>query len=103
MNTNPFFSSEKPNFSKVHIRWMIRRDMAEVLAIEADSFEYPWSEDDFIRCLRQRNVIGMVAELDDRIVGFMVYELGVGKSRFLTLPHRTCFAGWASEARWLQN
>ncbi len=37
----------------VHIRWMIRRDMAAVLEIENQSFEYAWSEDDFIRCLRQ--------------------------------------------------
>jgi len=59
----------------VHIRWMIRRDMAEVLDIETESFEFPWSEDDFVRCLRQRNCIGMVAEHDDRVVGFMIYEL----------------------------
>jgi ribosomal-protein-alanine N-acetyltransferase len=60
---------------RAHIRWMIRRDMAEVLEIEADGFEFPWCEDDFIRCLRQRNCIGMVAEQDDRVVGFMIYEL----------------------------
>lgn len=59
----------------VHIRWMIRRDMPEVLDIENSSFEFPWSEDDFIRCLRQRNCIGMVAEYDERVVGFMIYEL----------------------------
>ena len=59
----------------VHIRWMIRRDMPEVLGIETGSFEFPWSEDDFIRCLRQRNCIGMVAEYDERVVGFMIYEL----------------------------
>jgi len=59
-----------------YIRWMIRRDMAEVLGIEMDSFEYPWSEDNFVRCLRQRNVMGMVAENDNEdIVGFMIYEL----------------------------
>ncbi len=59
----------------VHIRWMIRRDMPEVLEIETGSFEFPWSEEDFIRCLRQRNCIGMVAEYDERVVGFMIYEL----------------------------
>ena len=58
-----------------HIRWMIRRDMNEVLEIEKSSFEFPWSEKDFIRCLRQRNCIGMVAEFDERVVGFMIYEL----------------------------
>ncbi len=59
----------------VHIRWMIRRDMPEVLAIEKAGFEFPWSEEEFVRCLRQRNCIGMVAESDDEIVGFMIYEL----------------------------
>ena len=60
---------------RVHIRWMIRRDMSEVLEIEQQSFEFPWSEEDFIRCLRQRNCIGMVAEYEERVVGFMIYEL----------------------------
>jgi len=61
--------------TRVHIRWMIRRDMAEVMDIECESFEFPWSEDDFVRCLRQRNCIGMVAEHDDKVVAFMIYEL----------------------------
>jgi ribosomal-protein-alanine N-acetyltransferase len=60
---------------RVHIRWMIRRDMSEILDIEAQSFEFPWSEDDFVRCLRQRNCIGMVAEHGDQVIGFMIYEL----------------------------
>jgi ribosomal-protein-alanine N-acetyltransferase len=59
----------------VHIRWMIRRDMADVLATEQECFEFPWYEEDFIRCLRQRNCIGMVAEASERVVGFMIYEL----------------------------
>ncbi len=60
---------------RTFIRWMIRRDMPEVLAIENASFEFPWSEDNFILCLRQRNFIGMVAEHNECVVGFMVYEL----------------------------
>src|SRR5262245_62683614 len=68
---------------KVHIRWMIRRDMPEVLAIETDSFEFPWCENDFLRCLRQRNCIGMVAEHEDRVVGFMIYELHKTKLHLL--------------------
>lgn len=59
----------------VNIRCMIRRDMTEVLEIERESFAFHWSEDEFIRCLRQRNCIGMIAEINDRVVGFMVYEL----------------------------
>lgn len=59
----------------VHIRWMIRRDMTAVLEIENDSFPSPWDKETFIRCLRQRNCIGMVAEHDDTVIGYMVYEL----------------------------
>jgi len=69
MSTNP------KQEVQVHIRWMIRRDMPEVLQIETESFEFPWCEEDFIRCLQQRNCIGMVAEINDRVVGFMIYEL----------------------------
>lgn len=58
-----------------HIRWLIRRDMPAVLAIETACFEYPWTEDDFMRCLRNSNCIGMVAELDGDVDGFMIYEL----------------------------
>lgn len=69
----------------VYIRWMVRRDMIEVLQIENESFEFPWSEDDFICCLRQRNCIGMVAEYHERIAGFMIYELNKDFLHVLTL------------------
>lgn len=68
-------SSQQKEQLSDHIRWMIRRDMVDVLEIERGCFEFSWTEDDFIRCLRQRNCIGMVAEYNERIVGFMVYEL----------------------------
>jgi ribosomal-protein-alanine N-acetyltransferase len=68
---------------KIQIRWLIRRDMAEVLAIENACFAHPWSEEDFLCCLRQRNCIGMVAERDHQIVGFMIYELHKSKLRVL--------------------
>ena len=59
----------------VQIRWLIRRDMNTVLDIERASFSTPWSDEDFLCCLRQRNCIGMVAEYDHQILGFMIYEL----------------------------
>jgi [ribosomal protein S18]-alanine N-acetyltransferase len=66
--------------TRVHIRWLIQSDMHQVLAIEHASFEHPWCEEEFSRTLRQRNCIGMVAELSSihdyvpDIAGFMVYE-----------------------------
>ena len=53
------------------------------------SFEFPWSEEDFIRCLRQRNCIGMVAEYEERVVGFMIYELHKNRLHILNFAvHR---------------
>lgn len=81
MNTMPTANAKAP--VRVHIRWMIRRDMPEVLAIEHSSFDFPWCEEEFLRVLRQRNCIGMVAEHGERVVGFMIYELH--KSRLQVL------------------
>ena len=58
----------------VHVRWMVRRDFAEVLAIEEASFEFPWTEEEFRQCLQQPNCLGMVAEYEERVVGFVIYE-----------------------------
>ena len=68
---------------RTQIRWLIRRDMDEVLTIERSSFEFPWTEEEFLCCLRQRNCIGTVAELDHEIVGFMIYELHKSKLNIL--------------------
>lgn len=59
----------------VHIRWMIQRDLDEVLAIENESYQRPWIKEDFLICLRQRNCIGMVAENCNEVIGYALYEL----------------------------
>jgi [ribosomal protein S18]-alanine N-acetyltransferase len=77
--------------ARVHIRWMIRRDMPEVLQTEQESFEFAWTEEDFLRCLRQRNCIGMVAEQGEKVVGFMIYELHKAKLHILNFAvHPGC-------------
>ncbi len=63
--------------NKPHVRWMIKRDMAEVM--EIDRLSHPldeqWDEQAFLAELRQRNVIGMVAEQGDAVVGYFSYSL----------------------------
>jgi [ribosomal protein S18]-alanine N-acetyltransferase len=76
---------------RVHIRWMIRRDMPEVLQTEQESFDYSWTEEDFLRCLRQRNCIGMVAEHGEKVVGFMIYELHKNKLHILNFAVHPAF------------
>lgn len=57
------------------VRWMIRKDHREVVNIDELSHELGWAEEDFVRLLRERNIIGMVAERGEQIVGFMLYAL----------------------------
>jgi ribosomal-protein-alanine N-acetyltransferase len=80
-----------PEQVPIHLRWMIRRDMPEVLTIEQASFTFPWSEDDFVRCLRARNCIGFVAECAERVVGYMVYELQKHRLHLLNLAVHECY------------
>jgi len=61
---------------KPHIRWLIRHDMEEVLAIELEAFgELGWNEQDFLSMLRQRITIGMVVDIEDHVRGYMIYDL----------------------------
>jgi len=57
------------------IRWLVQRDMADVVDMERDSYEYPWSEADFINALRQCGCIGIVAEQRRSVVAFCIYEV----------------------------
>lgn len=58
-----------------HIRWMTSRDLHPVALIEAATFAEPCTAREVYRTLRSRTCIGMVAEINDRIDGYMVYEL----------------------------
>ena len=60
--------------------------MDEVLRIERASFEKPWTEEEFLCCLRQRNCIGGVVEdVSCDVRGFMIYELHRSTLRILNL------------------
>jgi [ribosomal protein S18]-alanine N-acetyltransferase len=77
----------------IDIRWTIRRDMPAICAFEEASWRVDTyrqaspmlREDDFVNWLRQRNCIGMSAELDGRTVGSMVYALERGSIDLLYL------------------
>lgn len=65
---------------------MIRRDLAEVLQIEYDSYPNDfWSEKDLIEHLRERNCIGMTLEDGEKVVGYMVYLLHKTKLEIIRL------------------
>ena len=53
----------------------MRSDLPEVLSIEHRGTSDPWNQNDLERSIRQRNCIGMVAEIGEKVVGHMIYEL----------------------------
>jgi ribosomal-protein-alanine N-acetyltransferase len=60
----------------VMLDWLeLPKHIAQIMAIEIQSTEFPWTEEDFVRYLSQRCCIGMVAENEKRVVGYMIYEL----------------------------
>jgi ribosomal-protein-alanine N-acetyltransferase len=59
--------------SKIHIRWMCGRDVYPSIVAD-DSFD-AWTEQNLRRCLKKKNCIGVVGEIDDRVVSFMAYHL----------------------------
>lgn len=73
------------------IRWMVRRDMADVMSIENGSFDHPWEEADFVDCLKSRSVIGLVVEREDVIVAFAIYELSAGVLYVLNMAVHPAF------------
>jgi ribosomal-protein-alanine N-acetyltransferase len=68
------------NKEDVSIRWMIKKDLGQVLNIEEtnSTLSSPagqWQKEDFNAILRERNNIGIVAIADDCIIGFCIYNL----------------------------
>ena len=60
----------------IQILWMTRKQLPAILEIEESSFDNPWTEEDYLDCMRQRNVVGMFAENSSQVVvGAMIYEL----------------------------
>lgn len=63
---------------RTRITWMGREHLPHVLRIEGESFASPWSEEDFLRELRRRQVAGLAALVKcpggEQAVGYLVYE-----------------------------
>ena len=69
---------------RAEVRWMIRSNLDEVLAIEEECFlnewAVPWTREDFVDQMDCQNVIGMVAigldgQLRERVLAYVVYAL----------------------------
>lgn len=81
-----FFSKRKPQESEiscgflapegeVSLRPMTSVDLDEVMAIERDSFVYPWSSRFFVQELEVECARSIAAEINGRIIGYVLFWL----------------------------
>lgn len=59
----------------VYVRWMIRRDIPEVVRLQRTWHPEPWGEEEYLAAMRHRSTIAYVAEVGERIAGVLVYRL----------------------------
>ena len=75
---------ELPDFSDLTFRPMRETDLDEVLSIEREAYDFPWSREIFRDCLR----VGYscrVLESDGAVHAYGMLQITAGKSRLLNL------------------
>ena len=69
----------------LHVRWALRRDLAEIVAIEADSYDRAWTEEDFLDVMRSRDTIVYVAVRADAVVGYVAMRMHAASLEIVNL------------------
>ena len=62
------------NYLLVNFSEMSEKDIVDVLAIEQESYGYPWSEKIFYDCINN-NYLCRVLTLDDSLIGYLISSL----------------------------
>ena len=70
-----FVASRAVDSSKLKCRFVSKEDFDDVLRIESQAFEYPWTRDEFDYCLDAPECKGIAVERGDKIVGYLFYEI----------------------------
>src|SRR5262249_51705785 len=61
--------------SNLTLRWMIQRDLPYLLQIEQQSHALRWTQQDFLSVFQSIDTAGCVAEVGDRVVGYLIYSV----------------------------
>lgn len=57
------------------LRWMIQRDLPYLLQIEQQNLALRWNQQDFLSVFQSIDTAGCVAEVGDRVVGYLIYSV----------------------------
>jgi len=74
------FAKKRPQY----IRPLKERDLADVLRIERDMYDYPWSEEIFKDCLRV-DYSNWAFIKDEKFIGYAILSIAVGEAHVLNI------------------
>lgn len=73
--TLPPASAAKTLAPNLTLRWMIQRDLPYLLQIEQQNHALRWTQQDFLSVFQSIDTAGCVAEVGDRVVGYLIYSV----------------------------
>jgi [ribosomal protein S18]-alanine N-acetyltransferase len=71
--------------AQTEIRYATYKELPSIVSLEETCFEFPWSEHDFIHYLRSHATLSLVVELDNEVIGYVVYSVEGDKMEILNL------------------
>lgn len=69
----------------ISVRSCINADLDEVTHIELRSSDYPLEYDDFKSSLSNKSFVGLVADCDDKILGYLLYSKKGGTYQLVSM------------------
>lgn len=78
------FPDSVPRSDLLRMRTMTHADLPSVLAIEAQNYEFPWSEDTFTDCFQAQYHCHVCEELD-KVLGYCILAVGAGEAHILNI------------------
>jgi len=61
--------------NKASPRLVLRSDLHGIAEVEQTCFSSPWTSEDFAKCLDRKHCNGLVIEVDNKIIAFLIYEV----------------------------
>lgn len=69
----------------ITLRHMVKADAATLEHIELKCFDHPWTVEEFLAAYRKHDCVIQIAEWQETVVGYMVYELHDTRFHLLSL------------------
>lgn len=88
----------------LRLRKMHQTDLPSVMKIEAQNYEFPWSEGVFKDCFRAMNYVNWVCEApDDVIAGYCILSVAAGEAHVMNISVSPAFQRQGAGRKMLEH